>query len=160
MYNEIAAGYNELHGLEQRRKLGTLLARCDIKENASVVDVGCGTAHLASFFAHQEYLGIDPSEGLLAFAPEGTTTVLAKGEDIPLDDACADVVLSLTALHNYDDPIKGVQELHRIAKDLVLVGILKKAPSHDGIIKELERLFSISSRVDDLNDTLLVLHKR
>lgn len=160
MYDGIARGYNELHGEEQRRKLRKLLAHVELKPRMSVADIGCGTAHLAPFFAKQRYVGVDPSEGLLRYTPEHVDTVLARGEELPFGAGRFDIVLSLTALHNYGDWEKGVSELDRIAKGLVLVGVLKKAAAHDAIVSHLRRSFHVIAEERDQHDTLLVLRKR
>jgi ubiquinone/menaquinone biosynthesis C-methylase UbiE len=159
MYDDIAPSYNELHGQEQERKLKALLARTNIPKKAIVLDVGCGTAHLAKYFQQQDYTGLDPSKGLLAQAPKNVKVLMGRGEELPFADDSFDLVLSLTALHNYSDPIKGVQELHRTAKSQALVGVLRKHPSHDDIIKALEDLFSVEHKIQDQHDTLLVLRK-
>jgi hypothetical protein len=46
-YNIIAAGYDELHLEEQKRKLKTLLTKLEVRTTDWVLDVGCGSG--ASF---------------------------------------------------------------------------------------------------------------
>ncbi len=157
MYDDIAPSYNALHGAEQRGKLDSILHFVDLKPGMAVADIGCGTAHLAPYFAQQSYIGIDPSRPLLEQAPDGVKVICAKGEDIPLPDASQDLVLSLTALHNYDDWGKGIKELARIARNLLIVGVLKKAPQHDAIVQALKARFTTVKTLDDPHDTLLLL---
>lgn len=156
MYAQIAGSYEQLHAAEQERKLAKLLGHVDLSEYESVADIGCATAHLARHFPQQRYLGVDPCKQLLEHAPEKTKTVLARGEDLPLGDDSFDLSLSLTALHNYDDPAAGVRELARITRSAALVGVLKKSPLHDDILACLEKHFVVRQRLGDQHDTLLV----
>lgn len=160
MYDHIAGAYNELHGDEQKRKLERLLMYVNLDEYEVVVDVGCGTAHLASYFDSLQYFGIDPSKELLKQAPPDTAIQQASGEDIPIPDNEVDLVLSLTALHNYDDPICGVHELERICNKTALIGVLRKAENHDEILSEIQNVFSIEQMFLDAHDTLIVASVR
>ncbi len=159
MYEHIAPSYNALHGDEQRRKLRKLLSCIVIKDDDIIADIGCGTAHLACFFNKNNYVGVDPCKQLLSYAPPGVRVVCAGGEKIPLSDSYADVVISLTALHNYNDPIKGVHELFRIAKSRLLIGILRVSPYHDMILSEVSSLGTVTDSLPDQHDTLLVVNK-
>jgi|AntRauTorckE6833_2_1112554.scaffolds.fasta_scaffold93078_2 ubiquinone/menaquinone biosynthesis C-methylase UbiE len=160
MYDHIAGAYNELHGDEQKRKLERLLMYINLKDYHTVVDVGCGTAHLAEYFTELNYFGIDPSQELLKQAPPETAVQQASGEEIPIPDNEVDLVLSLTALHNYDDPIAGVHELARVCNKTALIGVLRKADNHDEILSEIQDVFSIDQMFLDSHDTLIVASVR
>ena len=160
MYKHIANSYNQLHAAEQERKLSVLLARADLSEYESLIDVGAGTAHLAKHFKHLRYVALDPEQALLAQAPKHVTTVVARGEEIPYPNNSFDCALSLTALHNYQDPLRGVAELVRITKHLVLVGVLKKSSLHDEIVSELNNLLDVEHTIHDQHDTLIVARVR
>lgn len=159
MYDEIAASYNALHAEEQKRKFQALIQYVDLDEIETVADIGCGTAHLAPYFKDKTYIGIDPSQGLLKQAPENTEVILAPGEKLPLPDNSQDITLSLTALHNYDDPSKGVKELFRITKNVALIGVLKKGPRAQEIYEQVKSLFNVTAEPSDQHDFLLVCHK-
>ncbi len=158
MYDHIASSYNALHGAEQQRKLRALLARVMLPKGA-VLDVGCATAHLSSFFSDREYVGVDPSQPLLDLAPAGVRVLCARGEQLPFSDSAFPVVLSLTALHNYSDFRRGVEELFRVCGDVCLVGVLKKAPASHEIVSLLKQRFSVQEELSDQHDFLLVLRK-
>lgn len=160
MYEHIAPSYNALHGPEQERKLRRFLLRLDLRPGMRVADIGCGTAHLARFFDEQEYVGIDPCVPLLKQAPDGIEVVEAFGEDVPLEDSSQDLVISLTSLHNYNDPVAGIEELARIAKDVVIVGVLKKAHAHDLLVQTVRDHLRVEDVLQDRHDTLLLCHKR
>ena len=160
MYDDIAPSYDELHAAEQRRKLELLLDQADLEGCRSVIDVGCATAHLRAYFPGMQYLGVDPSQPLLDHAPADARTVCANGEDLPVQDRRFDVALSLTALHNYDDPRKGVRELARVTKKHALIGVLKKSAQHDDILDEIRKRFVTEQRITDRHDTLIVAKPR
>lgn len=157
MYEHIADSYNQLHGAEQTRKFVKLTRELILDEYESVVDVGCATAHLSKYFSSQVYLGVDPCKQLLMHAPENVHVVCAYGEALPLEDESADLVMSLTALHNYDDPIQGVRELARICSDTALVGVLKKSSHTSSIVSEIKKYFVIKEHLSDAHDELFVL---
>ena len=156
MYADIAPGYNELHGEEQRRKLNKLLAHVDLSKYRTVLDVGCATTHLRTFFSEQEYTGVDPCKELLEQAPAHVPVMCAPGESLPIADASYDITLSLTALHNYTNPLKGVAELARVTKEVSLIGVLKKSSSHKEIVRAVEDLFVVQETFSDQHDTLIL----
>lgn len=160
MYAHIADSYDELHGAEQKRKLSSLLAKVDISSYKSVLDVGCATAHLARYFPDHEYLGVDPCKELVEQAPSDVRVVVARGEDLPVATASFDVVLSLTALHNYTDPAQGVRELARVASELALIGVLKKAACHDEVLAAIQECFVVQEVLGDQHDTLVIARTR
>jgi ubiquinone/menaquinone biosynthesis C-methylase UbiE len=130
-YSSIAAGYDELHGQEQDEKLQEFLKKIQLNHNITLLDVGCGTGRSASFFEELHWHGIEPAAGLIAQAPSHIRLRIkqASAEDIPFPDASFDVILSLTALQNFDSPVQGVKEMKRVAKPgaLYLISFLKKS---------------------------------
>lgn len=160
MYSHIATSYDELHASEQQRKLRRLLQAITLQAYSSVLDVGCATTHLRPFFSEQDYLGVDPCQELLNQAPSHVPTLCAAGEDLPLEDNHSQLVVSLTALHNYDDPVKGVKELARVSSHAALIGVLRKSPEHDEIIQEINKRFFVRAVFVDQHDTLLVCTTR
>lgn len=64
-YNAIAAGYDELHLEEQRRKLKTLLTRLEVRPGDAVLDVGCGSGVA---FEHPAFQ-VSPSFSLSPLSP-------------------------------------------------------------------------------------------
>jgi ubiquinone/menaquinone biosynthesis C-methylase UbiE len=131
-YSTIAAGYNELHGVEQDEKLEEFLGRIELRNNITLLDVGCGTGRSAEFFDNLHWYGIDPSSGLIAQAPGSVRQRIkeAPAESIPFPDASFDAILSLTALQNFTDAKKGMNEMKRVAKPgaIFLISFLKKSP--------------------------------
>lgn len=74
-----------------------------------VLDVGCGKKPYAPLFAAftTSYVGVDPVDNPHA-------EVKGYAEELPLPDACADVVLCIQVLEHVDDPAAVVRELARV----------------------------------------------
>lgn len=95
-----------------------------LKPGQSVLDVGCGMAHLLYELSEAvpglEVTGIDISQYALEHAKEEIRDSLYYGEaqNIPFEDNTFDLVISLTTLHNLKifDLKKAVQEIGRVSK--------------------------------------------
>ena len=97
-YDQISGGYKELHQEEQQKKIQIINQVLDIKETDLMLDVGCGP-HFGNF--NCTVLGIDPSIELLKQAV--IPVALAKAEKLPFNDNTFDIVISVTAIQNFDD---------------------------------------------------------
>jgi demethylmenaquinone methyltransferase/2-methoxy-6-polyprenyl-1,4-benzoquinol methylase len=160
-YTEIASGYDALHGEEQDRKLRQFLERVRLREGLVVLDVGCGTgrsaAMLALYDAH--WHGIDPSSGLLAYARmQKGKAVQGMAEAMPYPDASFDVVISLTALQNFIDPIKGLKEMRRVAKPgaIFFISFLKKAAKHEELDTAIRSLYAVEEHWEEPQDRMYI----
>ncbi len=153
-YDEIAGSYNELHSEEQKEKVKVILdylksIKYNIKKK-KVLDVGCGTGIATQDFAS---FGIDPSIELLKQC--NFPTINAKGEEIPFADKSFDVVICLTAIHNFDDFKKGISEIKRTAKEMAIISVLKKAKMHGNIVKEIKKEFGKIKIIEEEKDIIL-----
>lgn len=88
-------------------------------ENLTIVDVGCGSGkfldHIASFT--EKYIGVDPSDKMLLDAPrEKGFFIRGMGENMPIKDGIADVVLLKSVLDQCYSPIQVISESKRILK--------------------------------------------
>lgn len=130
-YSQIAGGYDELHGAEQDEKLKEFLQKIELKPGAKLLDVGCGTGRSFLQLRDVDWYGIEPAKGLILQAPKAVQEriALGRGEELPWDAGTFDVVLSLTALQNYDDPKQGIAEMKRVAKSngIILISFIRKS---------------------------------
>ena len=154
-YRLISKGYNELYGEEQKVKLNIIKENLDIKSTDLLLDVGCGTG-ISDFDC--KVLGIDPSVELLKQNLE-RQTVLAKAENIPFKDRSFDKVISVTAMHNFDNIEKSMEEIRRVGKKDFAFSILKKSNLFDSIEKEIRDKFSVKKIIDGKKDWVFICSK-
>jgi ubiquinone/menaquinone biosynthesis C-methylase UbiE len=159
-YNTISSSYNKLHGEEQERKLslvkkGLKALKITINPDWLVLDVGAGSG--ISSQLPGIVISLDPSEELLKLSP--TTKIHGNGETLPFKDDSCDLVISLTALHNFDDWKKGIEEMKRVSKKYMVVSVLKKSKDYERIIEEVEKTGLLKKSVDDQHDSILFLKK-
>ncbi len=151
-YDKIAAGYNALHAEEQREKLEVLLQHLRVKEDARVLDIGCGTGIAAGFFT--KIIGVDPAFAMLKHAK--MPVVCGKGEHLPFHDAMFDGVVCLTAIHHMG-VAQALKEMQRVVKKdgWIAVSLLKKAHGFEMIAKQVKKIFSCKE-IDAGKDILFV----
>lgn len=133
MFAAIAPSYdinNRLHSLwmDQRwRKKAVKLA--SVQPTDTIVDVACGTGDLSIAFARahpRSVLGLDFTFEMLPIAQSKsqshksdippTTFACADALNLPLPDACADVVSIAFGIRNVADPARAIAEFHRILR--------------------------------------------
>jgi SAM-dependent methyltransferase len=85
---------------------------------ATVVNVGAGTG---SYEPPQTVLAVEPSAAMIAQRPAGSApAVQATAERIPLPDAACDAALAVLTIHHWSDPARGIREMRRVARRLVV----------------------------------------
>jgi ubiquinone/menaquinone biosynthesis C-methylase UbiE len=99
-----AVYYSELlavHALLPRQGLG--------------IEIGVGTGRFAAPFGIR--VGLDPSRAMLAYAIErGISSIQGTAEALPFRDAVFDYGLVITTICFVDDPLKMLNEAHRVLK--------------------------------------------
>lgn len=153
-YDEIAAGYEQLHGEEQKEKARIIAENLVIKPTDTLLDVGCGTASYLSIFKCKK-TGIDPSKELLKQAK--IPVIQGKAEALPFPDNSFDIVISLTAIHHAEAK-KAVAEMFRVAKRDVAISVLKKAANFKAIEAEISK-FKVVKRIEEAHDVIFFIHK-
>jgi ubiquinone/menaquinone biosynthesis C-methylase UbiE len=108
------------------KKIVQSLATLD--EAATIVDLGTGPGLLAielhKLRPHATIIGVDPSEEMLSIARKNAAEAgmldfeakLGAAEEIPLAPESADLVVSQSSFHEWEDPYKGLGEIFRILK--------------------------------------------
>ncbi len=98
-----------------------------------VVDLGCGVGAPAKYLhgRYQQYIGIDQSAELIAVAEQFTQELTqvqfkaANAKATHLPDHCADVILSIGALHHMTELEAVIQELTRIARPGAYLAVIE-----------------------------------
>jgi ubiquinone/menaquinone biosynthesis C-methylase UbiE len=159
-YSSIAPGYDALYGAEQDEKLREFLRRAHIPTKGRILDIGCGTARSAQSFPHLDWHGVEPAQGLVDRAPQSARPyiILARGEALPFNDNEFDVVLSLTALQNYDDAEQGIREMGRVVKSdgILLVSFLKRSAKAMALDAALRKHLRILDSWESAKDMMYI----
>ncbi len=156
MYDAIASAYNELHGDEQLRKISLISSSLEIRNTDKVLDVGCGTGLSGGWLKGrvEEITGVEPSSELAKQCPY--KTVISKGESLPFPDKSFDVVLCVSALHNFDDFLKGLDEIRRVMIRSAVITVLKKSAKCAEMEMAINETFSITDDEDDPLDKIFI----
>ena len=150
-YDVIAKGYNELHSGEQLNKLSIIRNNIKINKNTKILDVGCGTGISSGFDCF--VAGIDPSIGLLR-QNKNNKKILGAAESLPFKDNSFDYVISITAIHNFKNIRKSMEEMKRVGKKDFVFSVLRKSGKFDYIKKMIEENFKIGKVVEEEKDMI------
>lgn len=150
-YDSIASGYDELHFEEQKRKAELILRELKLKKTDKLLDVGCGTGKITELFPCK-VTGIDPSAELIKQAK--IPVVLGSAEKLPFPDKSFDVVVSLTAVQNFEDVEKGISEIARVAKRDAVITCLKKSKKLAQVERAVEKYLDVRKRSEEQHDMI------
>jgi len=154
-YDEISEGYEELHKEEQLKKVELIKKYLKVKSSDKLLDVGCGTGLTTESWDCKRY-GVDPAPKLLARA-RGRDKIeykLAPAESIPYPDDFFDVVVSITAIQNFEDISKGLEEIRRVGKSRFVLSFLKKSPKKELIDKLIRKIFEVTNIIEEDKDLI------
>jgi SAM-dependent methyltransferase len=112
----------------EKRLLGKLLR--SFPHARSVLEVGCGTGHFTRWMAQGglDAAGLDISESMLDVARRlgGARYVRGDALALPAADRSYDLTALITTLEFLPDPIRGLAEAVRVARQGVLLGVLNR----------------------------------
>jgi demethylmenaquinone methyltransferase/2-methoxy-6-polyprenyl-1,4-benzoquinol methylase len=163
-YDGIAKGYDELHAEEQLTKLEFIGKEVRsspelkdfIKPSYKLLDVGCGTGISSGFFKVSERIGVDPSKSLIRIARVNYPTItfnVGSAEQLLYKDKQFDIIISLTAIQNFDNLEKGLNEIRRVGKHYILT-FLKKSPKRDTIEELIQKKFNVIKKIEEDKDLI------
>jgi ubiquinone/menaquinone biosynthesis C-methylase UbiE len=161
-YDVIASSYNELYKQEQLDKLSiikfSLKGIFKIKKEHKLLDIGCGNGIGQGFFSINfgcEPFGIDTSKKLLE--QNSYPNIYANAENILLPNKSFDIILSLTAIQNFDDVDKALNEMKRLCKEFLIITFLKKSHKANLIESKLKKKFKFVKKIEEKKDFILFL---
>lgn len=160
-YDTIAPGYNELHKEEQLNKIKIIRDNLIVEKRYKLLDVGCGTGFSFEFFDCKLF-GIDPSLELLKQFPKKflgrAQTKQAPAEKIPFPDRYFDIIISVTAIQNFEDIGKALDEIKRVSKPHAQIAIscLKKSQKLNSVREQIKKNFNIKKEIEEEKDIIWV----
>jgi SAM-dependent methyltransferase len=115
LYDRIGRTYATTRRTDPRIQAAIFAALGDAE---TVVNVGAGTG---SYEPAQTVLAVEPSAVMIAQRPRGSApAVQATAEAIPLPDGACDAALASLTIHHWPDRAKGLAELRRVARRVVV----------------------------------------
>jgi ubiquinone/menaquinone biosynthesis C-methylase UbiE len=150
-YDNIASGYNELHGEEQLRKYTIIRQHLQLPPYARVLDVGAGTGIGNQIIPS---VGIDPAAKLIEQHPNKESRV-GDAEQLPYPDKSFDAAISVTALH-HTDYRKALAEMRRVSRGQLAISLLRKSSTTKEIASYFEQKYGPCIRVEEEKDVILI----
>ncbi len=154
-YDEISAGYEELHREEQLKKVELIRKYLKVNPSDKLLDVGCGTGLTTSPWECKRY-GVDPAPRLLerVCCKDKIEYKLAPAEKIPYPNDFFDVVISITAMQNFRDIEKGLSEIKRVGKNRFVLSFLKKSAKKEMVDRLIRKLFKVERVLEEEKDMI------
>jgi len=149
MYEELAKGYDELYGEEQKKKLEKIKHLL----KGRILDIGAGTGIVAKHF--KNVVSLDPCKEMLDKAPG--KKVVGKAEELPFKEGDFDTIVSLTALHHTDID-KVISEIKRLKPKNIVLTILKRSAKREEVVKKLKKEFNMD-KIEEEKDIILFVVK-
>ncbi len=160
-YAELAPGYDALHREEQERKIRLILEHFPIRKDERLLDVGCGTGFSLSLWPTTEAYGAEPSAAMIGEAPLALRRRIfqVRAEDLSIfGDHEFDVVVSVTAIHNFAGIEDGLKEMRRVGRKRFAFSVLKKSAKLAQIDRLIRSLFTVKEVLDeDPHDRIYLL---
>jgi len=144
--------------------LPLLLERMGPIMDETLLDVACGPAHVALFFAPyvRRAVGLDASSEMLRAARLGARRketqnvewICGDAHDLPAADRSFDLVTCRAAAHHFVDPSRALREAVRVLRRGGRLGIV------DGMVPETDVLDAFINDLDRLHDPTTVRNYR
>lgn len=150
-YNFIAKGYDELHREEQLKKFLIIKNNIKINKKMKILDVGCGTGISSDFGCF--VVGIDQSIRLLN-QNKNDKKLLSVAEILPFKGNSFDYVVSVTAIHNFKNIKKSINEIKRVGRGDFVFSVLKNSKKFGFIEKLIQKRFKVEKVIEECKDII------
>jgi ubiquinone/menaquinone biosynthesis C-methylase UbiE len=125
-FNKMASKWDETVAEKDSGKLKILVAKIDLKQGESVLDVGSGTGIFIPFLLekigkHGSLTALEHAEEMLKIAKaksfEGNITYICAGiEAVPVPDSSFDTVVCYSSFPHFQDKPRALAEIYRVLK--------------------------------------------
>jgi SAM-dependent methyltransferase len=116
LYDSIGKGYTAVRREDPRIAARIRAALGDAR---TVLNVGAGTGAYEP--SDLDVVAVEPSEVMIAQRPEGAAPVVrAHAEELPFADGSFDAAMAVLSDHHWEDHERGLAELRRVARRVVL----------------------------------------
>lgn len=160
-YDEIASGYDELYGEEQKKKWAIAKKLINFSKSDVVLDLGCGTGLIIPEIAKHVRLvvGQDYSSGMLAKAPKPDNVIYVLGDasEIPFEDKYFDKVISLTMIQDIKEWEPVLAEIKRVCKGDVVLTLLKRGKDVESVKTKIGKFFKVKDFIEEEKDYIFLL---
>jgi SAM-dependent methyltransferase len=86
----------------------------------SVVNIGAGTGSYEP--PNRRVVAVEPSDAMIAQRRSGAAPVVkASAESLPFKDGGYSAAMAILTIHHWDDPLKGLREMRRVARRRAVV---------------------------------------
>jgi ubiquinone/menaquinone biosynthesis C-methylase UbiE len=123
-FDKRAVSYDEgLEGKLSKRFYNLLLNRLDLKQDETVLDVGCGTGTILKRISERIHIygyGIDVEENMITQAKSKCPDMnisISNCTQMPFEDGQFDIVTACMAYHHFDDKKGFAKEASRVLKN-------------------------------------------
>ena len=122
---EVAEAYEEMMGRWSRQLAPLFVEFVGVRKGESVLDVGCGTGSLSATLARvtraSKIVGIDPSNGFIAYArtqiaDSRVTFEVGDAQALPYLDESFDRCMALLIVNFIPDAPKAAREMRRVTR--------------------------------------------
>ena len=141
------------------RKIVRIFNQMTLARGAKILDVGCGSGKLASFWSQNghDIFGLDISDQALEFTrSQGVPVMKADVRRLPFNDGTFDLVYSDGLLEHFPDPEFILAELFRVSRNYVFTLV----PRTTIFNKLLVAAFKIPKQYDRESHEWINLHRR
>ena len=158
-YSTISSSYNKLYEEEQLKKLNLIKQSIEIKNNSLLLDIGSGTGISSSFF-NCKTIALDNNLDMLK--KYSGLKINAAAEFLPFKSKIFDIILSVTAIQNFNDIKSSIKEIKRVSKDnsQIIITCLKKSKKLDKVKEIMNKNFIFKEIEEEKDIIFLVKHAK